>query len=140
MSKLTWVHFAGAGVAVLLFVGVVIGVAVFALSGSKKPTQPVKPTALTEQPSRPAPQPTDQQAAPSTQGVTDQTTVGAQPPGTTVLPVENPNGTAPVVATEAPAQGPNRTTTKAPAQPKKTDSAAAERERKRKAALDALNQ
>ena len=141
MSKLTWVHFAGAGVAVILFVGVVIGVAVFALSGSKKTAQPVKPTALTEQPSRPAPQPTDQQAAPSTQGVTDQTTVGTQPVGgTTVLPVENT--TAPVVATEAPAQGPNRTTTKAPAQPKKTDSAAAaaERERKRKAALDALNQ
>src|SRR5437764_391766 len=143
MSKLTWVHFAGAGVAVILFVGVIIGVAVFALSGSKKTAQPVKPTALTEQPSRPAPQPTDQQAAPSTQGVTDQTTVGTQPVGgTTVLPVENPNTTAPVVATQAPAQGPNRTTTKAPAQPKKTDSAAAaaERERKRKAALDALNQ
>ena len=68
--------------------------------------------------------------------------VGTRPVGgTTVLPVENPNTTAPVVATEAPAQGPNRTTTKAPAQPKKTDSAAAaERERKRKAALDALNQ
>ena len=140
MSKLTWVHFAGAGVAVILFVGVVIGVAVFALSGSKKTTQPVKPAALTEQPSKPAPQPTGQQAAPSTQGVTDQTTVGTQPVGTTVLPVENPNGTTPVVATEAPAQGPNRAATKAPAQPKKVDSAAAERERKRKAALDALNQ
>ena len=90
---------------------------------------------------RPAPQPTDQQAAPSTQGVTDQTTVGAQHPGgTTVLPVENPNAAAPVVATEAPAQGPNRTATKAPAQTKKVDSTAAERERKRKAALDALNQ
>jgi serine/threonine protein kinase len=133
MSKLTWVHFAGAGVAVVVVVGVVITVAAFALYGSKKANQPAKPASLTEQPSKPAqPQPTQQAAPPAA----DQTTVGTQTGDTNVIPIEKPVATAPAVATE----GPSRATPKPPSQPKKADSSAAERERRRKAALDALNQ
>src|SRR5947209_228240 len=56
-GKLTWVHFAGAGVAVLLVVGVVVGLAAFALTRGGNKVEPVKPKALTEE-TKPSPQPT----------------------------------------------------------------------------------
>jgi serine/threonine-protein kinase len=57
---LTWVHFAGAGVAALFLVGAVIAVGLFVFYG--RTVEPVKPSAL-NQPS--APQPTAQAPAPT---------------------------------------------------------------------------
>jgi serine/threonine-protein kinase len=152
MSKLTWVHFAGAGAAALIAVVAVVGLSIFALSGSKKRKEPVKPAALTEEPAKPAPQPTDQQAQPAQPttppaGGTDQTTVGVpqQQPGsssggTPVVPV----GPPPTVAASE-SQGASRPTQKAPAQskpkPAAADTGAADAARKRReAALRALDQ
>src|SRR5438067_5483442 len=77
-SKLTWVHFAGAGVVVLLVVGVVVGLAAYALTRGGNKVEPVKPKALTEE-TKPSPQPTtpEQPAAPTqTQGDTAQGSTG----------------------------------------------------------------
>jgi serine/threonine protein kinase len=146
MSKLTWVHFAGAGALALVAVAVVVGLSIFALtSGSKKGKEPVKPAALAEEPAKPAPQPTEQPAQPAPPttpaGGLDQTTVGTpQTPGggTSVVPVGQP----PTVAASE-SQGASRAAQKAPAQskPKPADTGAADAARKRReAALRALDQ
>jgi serine/threonine-protein kinase len=156
MSKLTWVHFAGAGAAVLVVLGLIVGLGVIVLtSGSKKGKEPVKPAALTEESSKPAPQPTEQtsqQANQPTQPTTppsgaDQTTVGTQVPGssssssgTTVIPVErSPAGsTTSAAASEAPSRPAQRAPAQ-PSRPKAADSGDAARKR-RDAALKALDQ
>jgi cytoskeletal protein RodZ len=151
MSKLTWVHFAGAGAAVLVVLGVIVGLGVIVLtSGSKKGKEPVKPAALTEESSKPAPQPTDQpsqqQATQPTQPTTppggaDQTTVvpGSGSNGTAVIPIQQPPAGSTTSATASDA--PSRPAQKAPAQsrPKAADSGDAARKR-RDAALKALDQ
>jgi serine/threonine protein kinase len=158
MSKLTWVHFAGAGAAALVVVVVIVGLSIFVLtSGSKKGKEPLKPAALTEEPARPAPQSTDQQSQP-VQPTTpasggDQTTVGTQVPGgntgsstvgTPVIPVEHPpSAGTPVAASDSPAQAPGRTAQRAPAQvtrPKPADSGGDTARKRREAALRALDQ
>jgi serine/threonine-protein kinase len=151
MSKLTWVHFAGAGAVGLIVLGVVIGVAVFALSGSKKGQEPLKPAALAEEPSKPAPQPTEQQPQPIQPAMpTDsgQTAVGTQAPATgssVGIPVEHPPAVGtPVTASDSPAQGASRTAQAKPAQAKPAqakpaDSGDAARKR-REAAMRALDQ
>ncbi|MDT5295819.1 MAG: eukaryotic-like serine/threonine-protein kinase, partial [Acidobacteriota bacterium] len=152
MSKLTWVHFAGAGAAALIAVVAVVGLSIFALSGSKKRKEPIKPAALTEEPAKPAPPPTDQQTQPAQPttppaGGTDQTTVGVPPQqqpgsssgGTPVVPV----GPPPTVAASE-SQGASRPAQRAPAQSKPkpaADTGAADAARKRReAALRALDQ
>jgi serine/threonine-protein kinase len=155
MSKLTWVHFAGAGAAVLVVLGLIVGVSIFVLtSGSKKGKEPLKPAALTEEPAKPAPQPTeqtpqqaDQQTQPTTPpGGADQTTLGTQVPGssnsggTTVIPIEQPPAAGGATSAAA-SDAPPRPAQRAPAQsrPKAADSGDAARKR-REAALKALDQ
>ena len=151
MSSLTWVHFAGAGVAALVVLGVVIGLGVFALSGSNKGKEPVKPASLAEEPSKPAAPPVEQPSQAETQttqpaggsgtNAADAQVPGASPAGTTVIPIEQPPPAGGTVATSGSTQGSSRPAQKAPAQakPKPADSGEAARKR-REAALRALDQ
>jgi serine/threonine protein kinase len=138
-----WIYIAGAGVAAVVVLGViVVGVAFFALSGSKKGKEPVKPAALAEEPAKPAPQPAE--PAPTNGASASTGDAAAQPPpdvplpgapkGTEVVPIEQP-------ASASAPQGASRTAPKAPTQPrpKQADSAEAAR-KKREAALRALDQ
>jgi serine/threonine protein kinase len=156
-GRLTWVHFAGAGVALLLVVGLVVGVAAFVLLRGRK-AEPVQPKALTED-SKPAPQTTatDETPAPTqpTQADTAQGDTTAPPSGDVGNMSVTPSP-AKTEATPAPAQtSPNgdagrqtagRTAPQppkqaAPQQPAKPRSdAAADAARRRKAALNALDQ
>ena len=152
-SKLTWVHYAGAGVAALLVVGVVVGLAVFALTRGNK-VEPVKPKALTED-SKPAPQPTaaEQPAAPTqTQGGTAQGSTGtpsAGDNGGTNVPPPSKTEVVPVTPVETSSTGDagrqsagrNAAQPKpsAPAQRPRND-APADAAKRRKAALNALDQ
>ncbi|MFL6253861.1 MAG: protein kinase domain-containing protein [Pyrinomonadaceae bacterium] len=150
-----WIYIAGAGVAAVVIVGVlVVGGAFFFLRGKSAPT-PVKPAALAEKPAEPAPQPKTEQPtaadATTTQAPNDG---GTTPPDTTALPssgtketplapIEPPvsSGTATDSAASA-SQGTARTTTpktSQPKPPKQTDSADAARKR-HEAALRALDQ
>jgi eukaryotic-like serine/threonine-protein kinase len=153
-----WIYIGAAAVAAVLVLGVmVVGVGIFALSGSKKGQEPVKPAALAEEPSKPAPQPTTEQApqtaplpaadaatgqpsggAPATGGTTDTTL--APPAGTGLAPIEPPAGGNSTASSGSqggsrPAQQPKPAQSK----PKQADSADAAR-RKREAALRALDQ
>ncbi|MDT7806962.1 MAG: eukaryotic-like serine/threonine-protein kinase [Acidobacteriota bacterium] len=150
MSKLTWVHFAGAGAAALVVMGVIVGIAFFAFSGSKKAKEPLKPASLAEEPSKPTPQPTEQQPQP-VQPTTpadggDQTTVGTQTPvGSTGIPVEHPPSVStPVAASDSPTQGTSRTAQSKPAQAKPAQAKPADAgdaaRKRREAALRALDQ
>jgi serine/threonine-protein kinase len=155
-----WVYIAGAGVAAVVLLGVlVVGGAFFAFSGSKKAQEPLKPAALAEEPAKPAPQP-EQPAVPAAPAAADagQPAGGGQPqtpPATTDLPAA-PGGTGTALApieppaagntstagTGSASQGASRTAAKAPAppkQPKQADSGDAARKR-REAALRALDQ
>jgi serine/threonine-protein kinase len=145
-----WIYIGGAAVAAVLFLGVmVVGVGIFALSGSKKGKEPVKPAALAEEPVKPAPQPTAEQtqapqtvplppadaagSAPATGG----DTTLAPPTGTSLTPVDPPAGSSPTASSGSrPAQQQQRP---AQSKPKQADSADAAR-RKREAALRALDQ
>jgi hypothetical protein len=83
-----WIYIAGAGVAAVLFLGVmVVGGAFFFLGGNKAPT-PVKPAALAEEPVKPTPQPTTEQPAPAAADATgvQAPNGGGSPPDTTALP------------------------------------------------------
>jgi serine/threonine-protein kinase len=153
-----WIYIAGAGVAAVLILGVfVVGGAFFILRGNKAP-QPVKPAALAEQPAAPAPQPTAEQPA-AADANTTQPAGDAQAPngggGTTVDTTLPSAGSkeAPLAPLDPPAssgsstassgsQGTSRTTAPKTTQPKppKSNDSAAEAARKRKAALDALDQ
>jgi serine/threonine-protein kinase len=81
-SRLTWIHYAGAGLVVLVLFGVLLGAGALVLFSGKK-AQP-KPSALTEQPVRPtepaAPQPTQEVAQPSVPAPIDQGVVGTEVP------------------------------------------------------------
>jgi serine/threonine-protein kinase len=145
MSKLTLVHFAGAGAAALVVLGVIVGLSILALtSGSKNSKEPVKPAALTEEPAKPAPQPTvqtpqpAQTTMPSGGAAAEQTTVGASSGGTTVIPVQQP---PPASTSVTASDAPSRPAQRAPAQsrPKSSDSAEAARKR-HDAAIRALDQ
>ena len=103
-SKLSWVHFAGAGVVGLLFIGVIGVVAFFAFSGPKN-AQPVTPSTLTEKSGAPSTNVTTQQST-ETQGGT----AGVQTPGgdsTKVTPADNAGGVTPItpVSPSSPGSG-----------------------------------
>jgi serine/threonine-protein kinase len=159
-----WIYIAGAGVAAVIVLGVlVVGGAFFVLR--KGTPEPVKPAALAEEPAKPAPQPTaEQPAAPPAADATQPAAADAQtpsggttaPPDTTALPgsttdtklapLDPPassgsstvgSGSNPLGGTRTAAQ-PKPAQPK-PAQPKQNDSAEAAR-RKREATLRALDQ
>ena len=152
-----WIYIAGAGVAAVVVIGVlVVGGAFFVFRGKSAP-EPVKPAALAEQPAAPQPtteQPTTPAAADATQPASAPTGGGTAPPDTTALPPGTGSRETPLAPIEPPAsngtstagsgstaQGAARTTPR-PAQPKppkSNDSADAARKR-REAALRALDQ
>jgi serine/threonine-protein kinase len=159
-SKLTWVHFAGAGVVVVVILAVLVGGAFFALSGSKKSPVATPPSAASDTPA--APQPSAQQERASEPQQTD---TGAQASGGSdastsssgeIIPVKP--GTPPTAAdggSSRPAGGSSRPPAAAstsapvqqrpaappPARPRDDGAAAAEAARKkREAALKALDQ
>jgi serine/threonine protein kinase len=154
---LTWVHFAGAGVAALFLIGILVGVGLFVFWG--RTTTEVKPSALnppsapqpTAQVSEPKPQPTTESASQPSAPPQDQPT-SSQPSGgdSTQTP---PAGYVPITPTDSSSGGDKQTaesgkrtnspnTPKQPAAPPKArgNDDAAERARKRQAAIDALNQ
>ena len=155
-----WIYVAGAGIAAVVLLGVVVvAVAFFAFSGSKKTPEPVKPAALAEEPAKPATQPTAEPATqtaplppadaatttgqPSTGG--GDVTVSPPPANTGLVPIEPPAASGSTGSAGSGSQGATRTasqpkqTQTRPAQPKQNDSAEAAR-RKREAALRALDQ
>jgi hypothetical protein len=149
-----WIYVAGAGVAAVVVIGVlVVGGAFFMLRGKGGPA-PVKPAALAEQPA--APQPTTEQPAPTAAAdasatrpngggtvAADTTVVPGETKEATLAPLAPPaNAGASTASTGSASQGASRTTPPKPAQPKppRTNDAAADAARKRKAALDALDQ
>ncbi len=148
-SRLTWVHYAGAGVAALVLLAVFGGGAFLLLVAGKK-KEPVKPTTLVEHPAAPAPTaaPVEvpaQPAAPPADGgvvgvqVPAEGGAGAEKPAVPEkpsVPVASEAGgrTAEAGRPAAPAQRPAQ-----PAKPK-NDSAAEAARKRRQAALDALNQ
>ncbi|PYS81550.1 MAG: hypothetical protein DMF67_16415 [Acidobacteria bacterium] len=156
-SKLTWVHYAGAGIAALLVIGVIVGLAAFALTRGNK-VEPVKPKALTEE-SKPAPQPVapEQPAAPSQLGDTAQGSANtpstgdaagsngtlAPPKPTEVVPVApaetSSTGEAGSRQSAARAAAPPKQPAPAAKQPPRND-ATADAAKRRKAALNALDQ
>jgi len=102
-SKL--IYFAGAGVAALLVIGLVVGVGAYVLISRSKKAEPVKPAALTDQQPKPTQQPTTEPQ----HSASDQTTVGTQTTDTNVIPVQQqPTVTAPPVTVEAPSQSGSR--------------------------------
>jgi serine/threonine-protein kinase len=160
-----WIYIAGAGVAAVVVLGVlVVGGAFFFLRGNGGPA-PVKPAALADKPA--APQPTTEQPQPAPTAAADASTTqpadGAQTPaggGTTADTTNVPGGTqgTPLAPLDPPAntgnttttagtstgsQGTNRTTAPKPAQPKQpraADSSADAARKRREAALRALDQ
>lgn len=160
LSKLTWVHFAGAGVAALVVLVVLVGGTLFALSGSKKTPAAAPPSALNE---KPATQPTAPESASEPQQPTTSTQAsgGSDSPSdvssgnssTEIIPVnpgtpstadsggsrQSVGGSRPAASTSAPAP---RAAAPAPApRPRNNDAAAAAAAAaKRKKTLDALDQ
>ncbi|HEX7317182.1 MAG TPA: protein kinase [Pyrinomonadaceae bacterium] len=153
-----WVYIAGAGVAAVVVIGVlVVGGAFFMLRGRGTPA-PVKPAALNDQPAAPAPQPTVEQpaAATTTQptGDTQAPNGGATTPSdTTVLPPAEGTKEAPLAPLDPPvssgsstasagSQSTNRAATPKTTQPKppKSNDAADAARKRREAALRALDQ
>jgi serine/threonine-protein kinase len=147
-----WIYIAGAGVAAVVVLGVlVVGGAFFAFRGK---SAPVKPAALAEQPAQPTPQPTTEQPTTPAAAEATQPNGGTAPPDTTALPSSGTRET-PLAPIEAPAssgtstagsgstaQGTSRTSTPRPAQPKppKQNDAADAARKRREAALRALDQ
>ncbi|MFL6332672.1 MAG: protein kinase domain-containing protein [Pyrinomonadaceae bacterium] len=153
-----WIYIAGAGVAAVVVIGLlVVGGAFFMLRGNGGQT-PVKPASLAGKPAAPEPQPTTEQPQPAPTAAADaNTTKPADSGGTTADLPATSGGTqeAPLAPLDPPAnagtstastgsgsQGTSRTTAPKTAQPKppRTNDAAADAARKRKAALDALDQ
>ena len=149
-----WLYIAGASVAaVAVLVVLVAGVGIFALSGSKKSQEPVKPAALAEEPAKPAPPPAEQpQPAPTADAAAaGQPAEAPAPPaievqgpqGTALAPIQPPaGGNTSVAASGSTSQGASRTAPKPPPaqpKPKPADSGDAARKR-REAALRALDQ
>jgi serine/threonine protein kinase len=147
---LTWVHFAGMGVAALFLVGIVAAVGLFFIYGRK--TEPVKPSALNTpaapQPTAQAPQPSPDTASQSPAPPTTTQPSAPQSGDSTQTP---PAGYVPLAPSDSSAGGDKQTAEsgKRPSAPKpsqpaaprpRNDDSAAEAARKRKAALDALNQ
>lgn len=153
-SKLTWVHYAGAGIAALLVVGLVVGLAAFALTRGNK-AEPVKPKALTEE-SKPASQPPtqDQPVAPSQSGDTAQGSANTPSSGSTgsttgTLTPSKPTEVVPLppVVTSSTGEAGRQTASHpaapkqaAPAKPQPRNDATADAAKRRKAALNALDQ
>jgi serine/threonine protein kinase len=152
-SKLTWVHYAGAGVAALLVVGLVVGLLAFALTRGNK-VEPVRPKALTEE-SKPAPQPvTPTQPGGTAQGSANTSSTGDAGSTTGTLPPPKPTEVVPVAPAETSSTGDagRQSAARAAAPPKQaaparprndaaaSEAAASEAARRRKAALNALNQ
>ncbi|MFL6285177.1 MAG: protein kinase domain-containing protein [Pyrinomonadaceae bacterium] len=147
---LTWVHFVGAGVAALFLIGILVGVGVFVLWPRKVET--VKPSAL-NQPS--VPQPTAQVSEPTPQPTTESASQPSAPPTGGDSTQTPPAGYVPLTPTDSSSSsgdkqtaesGKHTNTPVAPRQPAAPPKArgggdeAAERARKRQAAIDALNQ
>ncbi|HEX3558340.1 MAG TPA: protein kinase [Pyrinomonadaceae bacterium] len=155
-SKLTWVHFAGAGAVLLLVVGIVVGIAAFALTRGNK-VEPLKPKALTEE-SKPAPPSTnpEQPAAPAQPGDTAKGNANASSTGDAAgsngtLTQPKPTEIVPVAPVETSSSGETsrqaashpaapRQTAPAPAPPKPRNDASADAAKRRKAAINALDQ
>ncbi|MBV8857303.1 MAG: serine/threonine protein kinase [Acidobacteria bacterium] len=155
-----WIYIAGAGVAALVVVGVLVVGGAFLLLRGKGGPEPVKPAALADKPAAPATQPTTEQPQPAPTAAADASNTQpvksggtpadttAVPGGTTEVPLAplDPPASAgtSTAGTGSTTQGTSRTTAAAPkpAQPKPpraNDSADAARKR-REAALRALDQ
>ncbi|MDQ3585594.1 MAG: protein kinase [Acidobacteriota bacterium] len=137
-SKLTPLHYIGAGVAALVLLGVFVAVPlIFLLSGSTTPEAEPAKTQAEEKSSAPSQTVTQEQPAAPPVMQSEQPTLNE----TTTLPAEQQPAPleiirpAPAASTTQTRQ--SRPAPKAPAKPKTDDAAA---RRKRKAALDALDQ
>jgi hypothetical protein len=157
-SRLTWVHYAGAGVAALVLAGVVVGGAAFFLFSGKNRTPQAPPAkALTDETVKPAaPEPTattpPEQTPATAGGGTTLEGAGAPAPAPTqpvTLPpaqAQRPPGVTPVQPAPRQGQGQSQTAGSRPPtpraappqaqKPKSSDDAAARRRR----ALEALDQ
>ena len=149
-SKLTWVHYAGAGVAALVLLVVVVAVplGLFVFSGSKKPTPTPAPTTEAQTTTPPPVTREEPAKAPVTDAAGAQTGSGSSvggselPATTTPAPTTQPVTLPPVqaAAPETPAGAqPKKPAAKPPAKPR-PDAAAEAARRKREAALRALDQ
>jgi serine/threonine protein kinase len=151
---LTWVHFAGMGIAALFLVGIVAAVGLFFIYGRK--TETVKPSALNQpsvpqptaaQTPEPTPQTASQSPAPSQEQTTSTQSQGgdsAQTPPTGYVPItpSEPSGgdKQSVGGTRASAPVPRQPQPAAPAPKPRNNDAAAEAARRRAAAKAALDQ
>jgi hypothetical protein len=151
-SRLTWMHYAGAGVAALVLAVVVIGGAAFVLfSGANKTKDAPPARALTDEPAKPAaPEPTaaPQEQTPTTAGGDAPLGGGGVPAPATLPPAqaEKPAELTPAQPAPRQGQGQGQTAGSRPAaprpaptqaqKPKPADDAAARRRR----ALEALDQ
>ena len=132
LSRLTWIHYAGAAVLLLVLIGVPV-----LLMGSGETQSAPQPPAVTQQPVQPAPaaQPPAQQSA--------QPPVQSTAPLNQVQPVAPPVGAQPLEGQRAQGSGEKSGSDKGASKqqkPVRKDSdAAAERQRKRDAALKALD-
>jgi serine/threonine protein kinase len=167
MSSLTWVHFAGAGVAALLFVGVLAGAAIYFVSrGTAEPVKPAalnqpepgaqpsaQPTAAASEPqpspetaSQPSPTPQEQTPSSGSQGTPGGGTDFTQSPPPNFEPLPTPPGgtsggdrqTADSARQHAPK--PSQPAAAAPKPRNTGNDAAAEAARRRAAAKAALDQ
>jgi serine/threonine protein kinase len=141
-SRLTWVHYAGAGVAVLAVFGVLVALSlVFLFSGGGKKTPAETPAAskTVNQTVAPPPPLTQEQptGAPVTQGQNEQAAPATSESRPTAIPTQQPVAVTPAQpgAPAAPRQASTR-----PAAKPKGDSAAEAARRRREAALRALDQ
>ena len=151
-SRLTWVHYAGAGIAAVVLVVVIAGGAAFALFGGDRTPDAPPAKALTDEPAKPAaPEPAapaPQEPAPATAGGGTLTDAPTQP--SALPPAEKPAEVTPLPpappaqSAPAPRQGqaagarpaPPRPAPTQAQRPKPSDDAAARRRR----ALEALDQ
>jgi serine/threonine protein kinase len=155
-SRLTWVHYAGAALVVLVLFGVLAGAGALVLFTGGKKAEP-KPSALTDQPVRPVqeapPAPTQEVAqpapAPADQGLVgtevpaDTGATGPAPPAKTDLTVGAPVVTEPQAPAGERRAGSGSSTASRPAPvqprpapPKARNNDAAERRRRSLEALD----
>ncbi len=146
-SKLTWIHYAGAGVValVILFLIIAVPLGLFVFSGSKKTTP--TPAAETQTTSPPTVTSEEPAKPPAIENTGAQTGSGSSVGGgqlPTTLPSDataQPITLPPVEATEAATPSGTQTRKQTPKPPKpRGDSAAEAARRKREAALRALDQ
>jgi serine/threonine protein kinase len=140
-SKLTPLHYVGAGLAAVVVFGLLISVGAILLVGAKKhpASTPVATKPAAEAPAAPAPS-VEQQPTPTTQRADTQPNT---PSGSNIVPTVSESPVKPEVAPlqtgALPAPGRPAAKPPAPARPKNND-AAAEARRRREAALKALDQ